>query len=364
MNIEKITSNKSTAFLPGIVDIFLAGTANCYHDYFVKNIASVFGTSVINKLAELGISLGYKYGSRGIDVFTLMASSVDPDDVYEICPYTFGSLTKKQQQILCKHNVIVHDLMEGGHLLDTINTNTVTGCIDSVPIFLLCTIANSIVTGNISKTIPHTSQKQRAIVPIHKARPERLDMLEMLYQENILRECDWSLYLHDNDHGVAGDFLASPNLSTNRWSEANSHPFVRKHKHLLPKVLDTIPTFAECLPLNKKYHGVYKWHIACETYQHRSFITEKTFKAFIGGHIPLTVAPPGFNKCIEQYLGFKMPGDYDHLSGISRVQKIAQIVKRNEQDYTEIIQYNHTRIMSVDTVSEIIANSINRAYCF
>lgn len=360
MNIEKVTSVRTQQQLPGLVDILLGVNTDCYHESFVVNIASVFGNTIISKLHKLNINVGGRYGSEGVDIMTLMATPVDPDTVYEICAHTYASLTSGQRRSLRAHHIIVHDLMEGGYLLkdiDTADVQILTGSADSFPVYLLATVANSIKTGNICSVFPDSTEKRLAIIPTHKPRPTRLNMLHAIDESGLLSQCEWSLWFNQGVDGEPGSFTSSPNVGAGRWTDAGRHPFVTKYGHLLPKQLDYIDNFADCLPMHSQYHGKFKWHVVCETYMDRYFTTEKTFKAFIAGHIPLTVAKPGFNSILES-MGFRLPGNYDHLPPQERIQKIVEILKQDNTDYTDIAQHNYNLITSVESVSDIMVNKI------
>ena len=360
MNIEKVTSSRITQQLPGLVDILLGVNNDCYHRSFVENIAPVFGDTIMEKLQKSDISVGVKFGTDGVDILKLMATSVNSDTVYEICAHTYASLTPGQRRALHAHNFVVHDLMEGGYLLNNIDTagiQTLTGSADSFPVYMLSTVANSIKTGNIHTEFPDRSEKNLAIIPMHKPRAIRLDMLGAIDDSGLLSQCEWSLWFNSGADGEPGSFSWSPNVSASRWSDAGEHPFIKKYSHLLPKQLDYIDTFADCLPMHTQYHGKFKWHVVCETYMDRYFTTEKTFKAFIAGHIPLTVAKAGFNSILEG-MGFKLPGNYDHLRPQERIQKIIEMLKHDTTDYADVAEHNYNLITSVDKVSDIMVNKI------
>lgn len=360
MNIEKVYSNRIKEPLPGIIDILFGNTSACYHDYFVKHISKYYGKDILHKLLSAGVSVGTKFGTSGIEINQLLVSN-DTDTVFEMCALTYKSLTARQKSALANFNIVVHEFMEGGYFVEDCAYTTATGSLDSVPMFMLCTLANSYETNNISTNFPDYNPKMLGFIPVHKPRDIRLEVLEQVDQAGLLEQCAWSLYLTDDDTGTYGNFSNSPNLSSSRWKTAPTHPFVKRHRAQLPKVLDKIETFAECLPLSIEHHGKYKWHVACETYQDRFFVSEKTFKCFIGGHVPLTVAPAGFNKFLTE-LGFVMPGDYDKLSGNDRVHAIVEIMKHDKTDYTDVAEHNFKLITDTDCVSSIFSQRIITAY--
>lgn len=347
MYIEKIQHTSQTQALPGLTDILLGCDPTLYHYFPVKHIASVLGSYIIQELAQHNIFIGTRYGTKGVTIESVVNGDVDiTDTVFEIDQFTYAMLTPLMQRALHKIPHIVHDLTEGGDFLKNRNKHSITmsGSIHSehdinMVLYWLCTLSASIATSNITPQCPAQVEQTLAIVPIHKARNNRVQMLHSLDQRGVLDYCDWSLWLNFDADNVLGDFERSPNVSVNRWTYASTHPFVQKYQRLLPKKLDSIELIDDCVPLPKQYHGKHRWHVVCETFDHRYFVTEKTFKAFIGGAVPLTVAKAGFNSHLEK-IGFVLPGNYDHLHGQERIDAIADMIESDCNDYTEIVQHN------------------------
>jgi hypothetical protein len=365
VHIEKIKNNIKQGAFPGLVDLFVGDASKSYLPGPAKHVKAIYGSEITNQLANHSIFLARKFGPTGIDIYDLLLQSPTnfADTVFELDCQTYGSYPAAIKKRLEHYNVVVHDFMEGGFCLQDIDvlpgTASVTGSVNDLPIFMLSTLAESIRTNNLCSEFPVCTEKKLAIVPVHKPRSIRLDLLHALDQNNLLEHCDWSLWFNTGDIGKLGDFAHSPNVSKDRWIDQLQHPFVQKHWHALPKQLDHIETFEECVPLHKQYHGKYRWHIVCETYTNLCFATEKTFKAFVAGHVPLTVAPPGFN-CLVEELGFVMPGDYDNLKGESRITRIIEILKGDHSDRTEIAKHNYQLATSVESTSAIIVNRIRR----
>jgi hypothetical protein len=365
MYIEKINNSLSKNKSPGLVDIFIGDTTNCYSHGFVKNINHYYSSLITKHLDDANILLGKQFGSNGLTVTELLANkyTLNESTFFEMDINTYLSCPTVIRNMLLQYNIIVHDYMEGGWFLSEHKIpeefTVLTGSANSIPIFMLCTMANSRATGNVNNNLDMHRNKL-ALVPIHKPRPWRLDVLAALDDRDLLDRCDWSLWFNLGDEGAPGDFAVSPNVSKARWGEHVEHPFVKKHFDVLPKQLDVIDHFDDCLPLHTDYHNQYRWHIVAETYMTNYFATEKTFKAFIGGHVPLTVAKPGFNKCLED-LGFIMPGNYDHLEGNERIDAIVDMVAEDTNDYTDVIVHNHDII--INHADKIVADCIKKRLC-
>lgn len=369
MYIEKIanvTSHEDSQ--PGLIDMLVGDTRKSYSEQFTKHIKKYYGKKVVQQLHNRDIFLAEQFGPNGVKAIELLAGkfTVNPNTIFEVDIPTFNSLPVRTRTMLSDlYTIVIHDYMEGGWFFKkehSQNSNTLlsSGSLDSgVPVFLMCTYANSVESGNICSTFPDETKKRLAIMPVHKARPWRLDMLHALDQAEIIDEIDWSLWLNFNETDVPSHFEQSKNVTTARWKTASEHPFVIKYKNQLPKKLDIIDDFYDCLPMNLLYHGKYKWHICTETYMDKFFLTEKTVKSFIAGHVPLTVAKPGFNKFLEDY-GFKFVGDYDQLGGQERIDKIVEILSTDHRDYTDIARHNYDLITDCDRVSIIIADSIQK----
>ena len=363
MNIEKLTNNNVDIAHPGILDILYGNTANYYMDCFSRDVHLHHGKHILSELSDLGVSTGNHFGTQGIDYKVLLSNGVDyPYTIFEICPKSYANIPAGAKKLLNKHyNIIVHDYMEGGFTLTDINdVSTVTGEISDVPVFMLFTLLRSWESDNVLPEFPNKSNKKLAIIPVHKPREHRLEALHQIDQAGLLDQCDWSLFLTQNET-VPGDFVNGPNVSVDRWSHVVEHSFISKYRSQLPKILDHIESFADCLPLNKKYHGGYNWMVVCETYPDNFFVTEKTIKAFIGGIMPLIVGAPGFVKHLTEF-GFKLVDGYDHLSDSDRIGAIVDIMQHDHANYADLAEHNYNLITNQEAISSKLAHRILTAY--
>jgi len=356
MLIEKIYKKKHKEDItdydyydaPGIVNVFLGCRGPQYQRFFVKDVPQYFEKPVVETLAKHGIYLGKQYGREGLEIDELWAAQYDPDTIFEICGNTFRGLSALQRRQLRKHPVMVYEYAESDMSMRDVDlTGFITAGSNlsqfdiSIPMFAYGTVASSKERGYTGSTVPKIDRSVRKILfPVHKPRPERLNIFESLEQSGLLDDTTWSLYLSKNTEARAYDFNASPNVGTERWIAALEHPFMKRHWHEIPKKLDEIEWTSQCVPLHKDYNGYYTWHIASETYcESTHFPTEKTFKAMIGGHQLLTYSLPGYNTLLESR-GFKMIGDYDHLGGQDRIDAIVDIIKHDHTDYSHITEHN------------------------
>ena len=263
-------------------------------------------------------------------------------------------MVRKRLQDL-SHIIRLQDYMQVLYVTGTQDRNMryASGEAFGVPIWLLCTVADTIEADCLADF--HVSDVPGlALCMVNKPRQWRLDMLEELYQQELLDTgVDWTL-------SISLPILQSKYERIQKWASRETHPFVQRFKHVLPKAMHA-EWYNECVYLPSQLVGNYKWNICCETYDHAHFVTEKTIKSFLGCMAPLTVAPAGFNQHLEA-MGFQMPGNYDHLEGKERIQAIAQILKTDNTDYTDLIKHNYDLITNRTAISELIANRIVNEY--
>jgi len=360
MHIEKLVNkNYSSDQLLGNVDIIL-GYSNdkSYMTFSAKFIPDMLSDRILHFLKRREVYIGEQFGTEGLEVTELLASNSDfSNTVFEMSGLAYQTLPSNFKKGLKKFNIVCFDYMEGGYFLQESNVKQVTGGLDGIPWFMAFSLTHSIDTKNIYSTFPNFADKKHAIVPIHKPRWNRLYLLNLLDKSELLEFSDWSLTINFDEDGEYNDFDKSPNVSISRWKDVHEHEFVVKYKDQLPKKLDDIEFFSQCIPLSKEYHGNYKWHFVCETYPDLYFATEKTWKSMIAGHIPVTIAKPGFNKLLQKY-GFQVPGIYDKFEGSERIEMAVQMVEEDlmfPKDYEKIAEHNFNLITDLDFVAETLA---------
>lgn len=365
----------------GLIDIFACSGEP--PGPWSRNTTAVFNNAITKKLSQQDIYLGTQFGSSGVTIEQLFQHpDIFPNTIFEISITDLSGLSVLWRKFLTsKFTLLVQDLNEGGWLieesgLDVSKHLILTGSMPSrsehqtgiahIPVFLCFTLAEFIRTGNLQPLNFTNTPEKLVLVPVHKPRPNRLEFLELLDQANLLQQSDWSLTVRLESGGELGHFTDSPNVGVDRWNDLSDDPFIKRHLSELPKLLDNITRFSECLPLDRKFHRKYKWYVGLETYTNLMFVTEKTIKGFLAGMPVLTVAPAGFNKLLEE-LGFIMPGDYDHLSGSERSRAIIDIIKTDDSDYTAAAEHNYKLMtdveflagMCVDRITALLVNRDN-----
>jgi len=348
--------------MPGIVDIFLRETKDSDYSSWtplrsVANIMEHFG-SIPQLLEDRGVHLGTAYGAGGINIDDFL--SLDPghlphDTVFELCNCAYLQLPQAiKYQLHTRSNVILHDYMQVLYATKQKHDTSMryaSGEVFGIPTWLLSTVADSYSIGLAKFHISDTPGL--ALCLNNKPQLHRLNMLEELYQQDLLDQVDWTL-------AIALPYNHKNNERISQWASDVSHPFVQRFQLDLPRLLH-VDSYSDCVFLPQDLVGNYRWYISCETYSDVHFATEKTFKAFLGCMAPLTVAPAGFNKYLEE-LGFQMPGNYDHLEGEERIQAIAQLLKTDLTDYTNLIKHNYELVTNNKAISECLTSRIAREY--
>ena len=348
--------------MPGIVDIFLQQTYDTDDGKWgvkraVRYISKYF-SNIVHILKDRDVHLGTTYGICGLelkDFLSLDPESLPADTVFELCNATYMQLPSDiKYQLHKRPNVMLHDYMQVLYATGKQDSKMhySSGEAFGIPTWLLSTVADTIEADSLAD-FRISDTPGLALCLVNKPRPFRLDMLEELYQQNLLDEVDWTL-------GIMLPIVPDKVEVIKLWASRTTHPFVQRFKDALPKQLYTY-SYTDCVYLPPDLAGNYQWSVCCETYNDVHFATEKTFKAFLGCMAPLTVAPAGFNKHLEA-MGFQMPGDYDHLQGEERIQAIAQILKSDTTDYTNLIKHNYDLITNNTAISELIADRIVNEY--
>lgn len=377
MNLEKLTLSSSDEApylwheIHGLgstpIDLFCNGTY-------------LWGDEVLKTLQSYNIRLGQTYGNEGITISNVFDSNVDRDNtIYCIPIEKFAKLSKVSATLLLSElRLMICDYSEGGFLIreytEQINHSweTITNQIREVTIshsgfesfdhitgtsrtllmhyFPLLALWETVRTDNIpswDQVRTPMEKRKSVLIPVHKPRRHRVDMLCAMDRRGLLADADWSLTVNFDEDGEPGDFLKTPNVSVTRFSDVAMSSFVGKHKHILPKTLpnDTVKNFADCIPLDKQFAGQYKWFVSCETYNDLIFVTEKTYKGFIGG-MPVALIGAGHsaNK-LNENLEFEMPfmEQYDNYCSSSddqiKYQRVCDIIE-SKTVHQDIIDYN------------------------
>jgi len=352
---------------PGLVNTFLRTEKTQYQYFIVEDVPVYFRDIVTTLLSKHNIYLGRQFGSTGLSITELMNNAAfDPDTVFELHGNAYRALTPLERRRIKNLNVVVYEYFESDTSFDGVDlshhitaSNNLSGTDLCMPIFAVGSYATCRANNYMLFDVPKIDYvNPKILLPIHKPRPERVNLLETLDRNGLLEQADWSLTLSTDTAGQPNDFWLSPNVGTERWQYMLEHPFYLRHAHELPKKLDHINFFSECIPLHIDYHGKYAWHIACETYiETAHFPTEKTYKAMIGGHPLLTIAKPGFNQLLEEK-GFKLIGDYDHLAQTDRIEAVVDIIKHDKNNYSAEAEHNYNRMMDREFLANLLLSEL------
>jgi len=345
-----------------------------------------FGEEIKQQCKQQGLGFGERFGAKGVTVEALLQLNEPMEDYwFEITPFDFMSIpTPQREDLINMYNIIVHDYIDGGYHVELVlpksylNDNRIlnaSGAMDlfgnetmCIPVFPHITYQEAKRTQNIvEESIIDTPKKKLCLFPNHKPRPGRLATLARLNELNILdHNVDWSLTVNWEEEGELGDYFKSPNVSLGRYGHSlvqseSVEKFVKLYRNELPKVLpdSTIELFKDCIPLNKRYAGNYVWKIACETYPHIKFNTEKTFKGFMAGIPVLTIGAKDLNKWLID-VGYEMEYSdlYDHLEfGKERIEAVIDTMVSKTPNI-EKIKHNHRLSHDVSFLSSLVVEPL------
>tara|TARA_B110000305_G_C19408392_1_gene624087 strand:+ start:566 stop:1753 length:1188 start_codon:yes stop_codon:yes gene_type:complete len=384
--LEKISTEKSKTYSklkysfsdamdhPGLIGIFYNNPE--------------FGDEIKKQCKEADIGFGEKFGADGVTVDALLQlTSPMLNYWFEISSFDFMELSLEKRELLIDiYNIIVYDYIDGGyhvelylptHYINDPRILNASGAFDTfgndtlcIHVFPLITYSETMRTGNnVPESVIDLPKDKRCFFPNHKPRPGRLKALARLDELDILdHQVDWSLTVNFDEDGELGDYFKSPNVGLGRYGHSLEQTdsvikFVNKYKGQLPKVLpnSTIELFRDCIPLNKRYAGRYTWKIACETYPHIKFNTEKTFKGMMAGMPVLTLGPAGLNKGLVD-AGYIMEYSelYDHLEfGDERIEAVIDVMV-SKQPNLEAVKHNYKLSHDVEFLASLIVNPLKK----
>lgn len=397
-------------------DKFYTLTALCsIHKCFFEKYACYnnpsqngFLSRVSSRIEKAGISIGKQYGLHGIHYKKLILGNKYKNTVIEITPTVLCSLSPKVAKFIIEnYTVIFSDIPESGlrfmHLdiikkiavgdikprqvyilgsdytdysFDNVNVKYVN--VNIWPLIVVC--QDSIlsqctwdlqVRQQVIKQIEQTS-KHFAISLNKKPRPHRVELLAQLDNKNLLHHVAWSLYFKEYPGGsqsVIGQWKNNLLNIINDQTNCHIHNFLKKYP--LPRKIDCVEKICKGLnaPLSSEYIGKFNWNIVTETYNDfidtpfglYSHITEKSYKSFYMGAMPMIVGTAG----IEQHLrnqGFWLPNNnYDHLNGRERVNAVVDAVEyrlHNTQSYNTQCIKNFKHAIDFDWICSQVVDPL------
>lgn len=186
---------------------------------------------------------------------------------------------------------------------------------------------------NRQTQIIREKHKKFAIFQNRKARKNRIELLDHLDKRGLLDHMDWSLW-----YDPTGQHPTTTHVMNNaaEWIKDNHDPeitdFLRRHK--LPRQLSK---HGDCQHSNYSYLGQYHYNVVAETHSvacnagsfgQFSHVTEKTYKAFYAGAMPLILGSQNMEKHLAQQ-GFVLTDNgYDSCDGSARVQLMAEHIQQ------------------------------------
>jgi hypothetical protein len=381
MQIEKIDNSSSPGrHYPGLVDIF--------DDKMLSNKNFIYFTDAfgyIHKEFLQGMQnrfvIGKEYGTKGV-IIDLVCSQ--PSDIYyELCPVTLQDLPKnKIKYFLQNYNVIIHDYPEGTFMSvlsihpieyirslgikprniilssssgDEIKDLTLNIKSGFVPIYLMQQYVPQKIDFNFNPS-------KLALIPVRKARSSRIKLLARLHEQDLLKECDWSLVSNTDEQSF--DYLyTNKELDYNKLDISNEDyikDFYNEYKSELPKVLSLFEQKTiddHWSKINERVvRSTYNYYVAAEPILGGPiFATEKTWRGMYMGLPVLTLASAGFNRWLES-LGFKTIGDFDHLDWDERIFAIVEFLQKPiDLEYNEsVARHNYNLVYNKEFIFSLI----------
>lgn len=194
---------------------------------------------------------------------------------------------------------------------------------------------------NSQTQIIREKHKKFGIFLNRKARMNRIELLDNLDKRELLDHMDWSLW-----YDPTGQHQSTTHVTNNaaEWITDNSNPeiagFLRRHR--LPRILGEIgdtdgQAVAFTAHSTDNYLGRYHYNVVAETHSvacnagsfgHFSHVTEKTYKAFYAGAMPLILGSQNMEKHLAQQ-GFVLTDNgYDSCDGSARVRLMAEHIQQ------------------------------------
>jgi hypothetical protein len=191
----------------------------------------------------------------------------------------------------------------------------------------------------------YTSKRYKtAMFPNYKARPVRLFTLALMDEANLLDKTDWSL-VGKQGNTTWDEKFSTVGLKNNKEFNTKVNSFLEKRKEELPKHLPKLGSGVMSFTnFPEEYIGTYDWSITIETlpglrvpYANGVFggVTEKVFKCFAVGTMPLMISESGTEKYLNS-IGFKV-----HSTGTDNMRNFERA--RGIVDYFKHIQDNNIK---------------------
>ena len=200
----------------------------------------------------------------------------------------------------------------------------------------------------------YTSKRYKtAMFPNYKARPVRLFTLALMDEANLLDKTDWSLVGQQEDNTTAkwteknlyvgwDEKFSTFGLKDNKEFDTKVNNFLEKRGEELPKHLPRLGSgVMSFMNFPEEYIGTYDWSITIETLPGLRIpyangllgaITEKVFKCFAVGTMPLMISELGSEEYLNS-IGFKVHSTgTDKMRNFERARGIVEHFKYIEDN--------------------------------
>lgn len=401
-NVEKYTWQT-------FVDHFVGNSKSRVHTYEEFNSAqrrdvNIFSEKLSKDLnCQLeDISIGKFYGTKGLDLDQLLVLGSNIENlVVELSPEHFNNVALKSKHklklLLENYNVLISDFEECGTLYGPGSPTLVQiianlnikpkklflagGCFQmtdypALNIFKIdfdyWLLATALADNFYSAAIFDKSYKQQlldilakepknfCVVPILKPRIPRLKLLAYLDKISILEKCDWSC-----GYNLSIILSYSPkNIQTLSKEETE---FLSKYK--FPKLFENLDTtWTGLVSPNTVWFNKYKFYVSAETYMGNEyqnemgqigFISEKTYRSFLIGSMPIVYGAVGANDYLRS-LGFKTACTNINNTNILDVSNILLGKSNNSEYNVRDIQHNFDLITNKQFLVKQVVQPLNK----
>lgn len=230
----------------------------------------------------------------------------------------------------------------------------------------------------------YTSKRfKTAMFPNYKARPVRLFTLALMDEANLLDKTDWSLVGQQEDNSAITwqeknmyvgweEEFSNHGLQNKEEFNTKVNNFIERRKQELPRHLPRLGTgVMSFLNFPEEYIGTYDWSITVETLPgHRipyangllGAVTEKVFKCFAIGTMPLMISESGSEEYLNS-IGFKVHNTgTDHMRNFARARGIVDhfkyIQENNIKPDIDDIMHNATLMVDKEFLCSKITGPI------
>ncbi len=355
---------------------------------------------------DLNVSIGKYFGKSGIALNQLLSNDLGINNlVIEMQVGDLTAISTKQLKLLLEtYVVMLNDFAECSttygarfqHIVSFLSEKNIkpkmlflVGCsfqshkeykplnIFVIP-FEYWLLTTAISTNYFSDAIFDSEYKEKLVsilyneptsfcsMPMFKPRKHRIELLAHLDKSSILKNIDWSLGIEANQ--FMNKFIDVKSVNPLSELSLNATTFLSKYK--FPKELDFTDTWklsgspfdgTPTLP-SQEWMNKFKFIVCSETYIGNeiepimggcAFVSEKTFKSFLYGAVPIIHGGKGSTDHVVS-LGFKTQiNGYDE-SSMEDIERVLRYVIDNPFTDKSAILHNFNRITDLEFLCSLI----------